>query len=160
MVDLVATLEKQASGGDVAALDQLLADYGFTGRIYWVATGRFESAPPRIAFSSAPLPAAGGVTPASDDAEAATATRVVRGFHSGFRDCYNAALRDHHDEEGYVRVVLEVGEDGAVQSVRAASRLLQQKTVDCVLTVAGTGRFDRPKRKRGRVIVPVTFVKQ
>jgi hypothetical protein len=89
------------------------------------------------------------------------AARVVAGLRPGFHSCYQHTIGDYPDAEGGIRLALDVGPNGDVQSVGATtSGNLPASLVSCVRTRAQLAKFGPPDGGRALVIVPVIFKKQ
>ncbi len=89
------------------------------------------------------------------------AARVVAGLRPGFHACYQRTINDYPDAEGSIRLSLDVGANGEVQSVGASSSgNVPGSLVSCVRMRARVAKFSPPDGGRALVVVPVTFKKQ
>ena len=83
---------------------------------------------------------------------------VLARMRAAFRSCYNRSLDDDPKNQGELRLVLQVGPDGAVRSVDGSpSRSLSAPLVNCVKTRVRHGRFSVAAGRQATVTVSVRF---
>ncbi len=106
-----------------------------------------------------------GQEPTVDKPEAtvpvANAEKVVAGFRSSFKRCYQEGLAANSDLAGKVKIVVKIAPDGGITSVEnEATADLPPSVVGCLRDVVRTGHFDAPGGKGSTINIPVTFVKR
>ncbi len=87
------------------------------------------------------------------------AARVVMGMQPGFHACYRQELANNPDAQGKVRLTLQIGAGGEVDSVSATrSGNLSSGLISCMKRRARSGRFDPPSEGSAVIDVPVSLV--
>jgi len=107
-----------------------------------------QGPPPYVSVGSAEI--SGGTI--------ANADRVVSNMQAGFRACYERALEVDAHEEGSLRIVVHVNEEGAVTEAQAEeARGPSLETVQCILRRVGQAIFSPPQGRDVVVRIPLTL---
>lgn len=89
--------------------------------------------------------------------EARSPDLVVAALRPAFRRCFSRWLDEKSDAEGSVRLALEVGCAGGVQSISADVQGVDEPTLECLFTVVGPAQFGPPASGHATLQVPVVF---
>lgn len=83
------------------------------------------------------------------------AARVIAGFRTGMRDCFQ---RGRSDGEGAIRFRLSVGSAGIVTAVNAQpSGEVSADLVECTTARIRASKFDQPEGGNASIVFPVSF---